>query len=198
MPFPPPAGDPGLSAGEGGLGQTFGGCFGCLWPKTTGVVEKCFLGQSREISESLKLLFNLFCGLKSTLPTRHAAGKAANTDILQLLGGFGGEISQKSPAAVSPSLPTAPPVAMGQSPLLRYLGFPVMETGAALAPQTLGTPQGLFQRVFLRSFKISDFLWSEHPLILALGSCRRRWGGHSSPLQEMGWMPGRGVWALPR
>lgn len=94
----------GCLQGCGGmLDQTFSGCFGSLQPKTISMAEKCFLGQSLEISELLKLLFNPLCSLKSTLRTRHAAGKAANKYILQLLSGFGGEISQKSPASSPPA-----------------------------------------------------------------------------------------------
>lgn len=91
-----------LQDGGGMLDQTFRGCFACLQPQTSSVAEKCFLGQPLKVSELLKLLFNLLCSLKSTLRTHHAAGKAANKYILQLLSGFGSEISQKK---AQPHLP---------------------------------------------------------------------------------------------
>lgn len=59
------------------------------------------LGQSLEIPEFLKLLFSL----QHMLQTRHAPGEAANKSVSWLLGGFGGEISRKSPAPSPPATP---------------------------------------------------------------------------------------------
>lgn len=71
--------------------------WGCLvlWlfaSQTPSVVEKPFLGQSLGISV-VKLLFSPLRSLRRTLRTHRAAGKAENKAGLQLLSGFGGEIS---------------------------------------------------------------------------------------------------------
>lgn len=144
VPLAPRATQGCLRGCGGMLDLTFSRCFGRLHPKTTSTVEKCFLGQSLPISELLKLLFNLFRSLKSTLRTRHTAGKAENKCILQLLSGFGGEISPKKPSPISPSLLVSPSMAMGKDPWLGYLVFPVVTTGSAFTPQTVGTFNCLF------------------------------------------------------
>lgn len=51
----------------------------------------------------VKLLFNFLCSPKSMLRTHHAAGKTANKNILQLLRGFKGDTSPKSPAPSPPA-----------------------------------------------------------------------------------------------